>query len=607
MRILDTHCLNAHCFESNVLMLSKRLLSDTENLVQESLEGLCIAAPHLRLLDGFPHFKVALDAEHNRHRHVALISGGGSGHEPAFAGYVGTGMLTAAVCGDIYAAPSAEAILSAIRSVTGDAGCLLLPINYTGDRLNFEKAQERARALGYCVETVLIDDDCAVVDTGSVGRRGLAGSVLLIKLVGALAQRGASLNALTAFAQKAVRNLGTMGIGLDTCALPGEPRSASRLQPDEIELGLGIHGEPGVQKMQDVSLDSAVEKMVRSVTSYLPSPFVKDSKVGVLVNNLGGMAVIDLNVIGKRTVQTLREKCDLDVDFMLAGTFMTSVSVAGFSITLLKMEEEEENEKYIDLLNASTAAVAWTPKHISPFRPQPKIPLPFAAEEEYVAEALTPLGSIHRRCVEAVVDCMIAKEEILNDWDRQVGDGDCGSTLANACKAIRTDMDSAYPFNRAVSLLRAIGRSIGRASGGTSGSLYQTLLYSAADSMESTPEDMTGLARWVRAFESGVEAVQKQGGAQTGDRTMIDALEPASRALSSSLDAGDTIAAALQKTRRAAEQGAESTLGMFARRGRSTYVSAELYASTPDPGAKAVEFWISALVDCLLTETVGNN
>ena len=398
-----------------------------------------------------------------------------------------------------------------------------------------------------------------------------------------------------------------MGIGLDTCALPGEPRSVSRLRPEEVELGLGIHGEPGVQKMQDVSLDSAVQKMVHSITSYAPSPFVKGSKVGVLINDLGGMAVIDLNVIGKRVVQALTEKCDLVVDFMLIGTFMTSVSVAGFSITLLKMEEEDEKERYIDLLNEPTTAVAWTPKHIYPYRPQPKMPLPFTAEEEHVAEALTSLGSIHRRCVEAVVDCMIAKEETLNDWDRQVGDGDCGSTLANACKTIRAEMDTAYPFNRSVPLLRAIGRSIGRASGGTSGGLYQTFLYSAADSMESAPEDMSGFAQWIRAFESGVEAVQKQGGAQSGDRTMIDALEPASRALSSSLDAGDSIPAALQKTKRAVEQGAESTVGMIARRGRSTYVSAELYASTPDPGAKAVAFWISALVECLLTENVGND
>lgn len=581
-------------------MLGKRL-SLTEDVVQSHLHGLCASESHVRLLDGFPQIRVAVNAG-RRENEVALVSGGGSGHEPAFAGYVGDGMLTAAVCGDVFAAPSAEAVLAAIRSVTTDAGCLLLPINYTGDRLNFALAAERAAVEGLRVETVLINDDCAVTNTGRVGRRGLAGSILVIKLVGAMAKRGTGLHDLAEFARKVVGNLGTMGVGLDTCGLPGQPREASRLEEDEIELGLGIHGEPGAEKLKDLSAESVVDRMVQKIVTYDPSPFKRDVSVGLLVNNLGGMAVMDLNAFAQRAVHAVRTIAKHEIAFTLIGTFLTSVSVAGFSITLLKMEPE-----YGELLLESTNATAWTMKHLSPYAERPMESLPRDLDkEETQAEELTALGSACRRALEAAVNALIASEGALNELDKKVGDGDCGSTLVKACAGIKADMDT-YPFNKPKALLMAVGRSVGFCSGGTTGALYNVFLGFGSLRMTDDPAQAGKLEDWVTAFECGMEAMQKYGWSQPGDRTMLDAMQPACQALRECIGADLTLKEKAERVCSAAMNGVETTKEMKPAAGRATTLREreELWRGVSDPGAKAVAIWISAIAESLTKDSSG--
>ncbi|MQL96074.1 hypothetical protein Taro_028744, partial [Colocasia esculenta] len=220
----------------------KKLINDPNGVVTEFIEGLVETYPGLQYLDGFPQVKVVLRADVSgaTYDKVAVISGGGSGHEPAHAGFVGAGMLTAAICGDIFTSPPVDSILAGIRAVTGPMGCLLIVKNYTGDRLNFGLAAEQAKSEGYKVETVIVGDDCALPPPrGLAGRRGLAGTILVHKVAGAAAATGLSLAKVAAEAKQAADMVGTMGVALSVCTLPGQVTS-DRLGPGKMELGLGI-------------------------------------------------------------------------------------------------------------------------------------------------------------------------------------------------------------------------------------------------------------------------------------------------------------------------------------------------------------------------------
>ncbi|KAA3483967.1 Dak kinase [Gossypium australe] len=244
------------------------------DVVTEFIEGLVETYPGLQYLDGFPEVKVVIraDASGATYDKVAVISGGGSGHEPAHAGFVGEGMLTASICGDVFASPSVDSILAGIRAVTGPMGCLLIVMNYTGDRLNFGLAAEQARSEGYKIETVIVGDDCALPPLlGIAGRRGLAGTIFVNKIAGAAAAAGLSLADVAAEAKRASQMVGTMGVALSVCTLPGQVTS-DRLGPGKMELGLGIHGEPGaaVADLQpvDVVVSHILKQILSSVCSY---------------------------------------------------------------------------------------------------------------------------------------------------------------------------------------------------------------------------------------------------------------------------------------------------------------------------------------------------
>ena len=223
-----------------------QFINTKETLVTEAIEGLLRSSGgRLARLDGFPHIKVVVRSDWDKSR-VALVSGGGSGHEPAHAGFVGQGMLTAAVCGEVFASPSVDAVLAGILAVTGEAGCLLIVKNYTGDRLNFGLAAERARALGLKVAMVTVDDDVALPDLPQA--RGVAGTLFVHKLAGALAEQGADLTTVTQAAERAIAGTVSIGMSLNTCTVPGSVRE-DRIGAGKAELGLGIHGEAGVEQV----------------------------------------------------------------------------------------------------------------------------------------------------------------------------------------------------------------------------------------------------------------------------------------------------------------------------------------------------------------------
>jgi len=285
----------------------KKLINDARSVVREMLEGLVDLTPSQALLEsedvviraGLPPYEVR--------REVAILSGGGSGHEPAHAGYVGAGMLHAAVAGDVFTSPSADAVFAAIRAVTGAAGVLLIVKNYTGDRLNFGLAAELARAEGIAVETVVVADDVALRDTVELERRrGIAGTILVHKVAGAAAAAGLPLREVAEEARAAASATGTMGVALGPCTVPAAGRPGFTLADDEVELGLGIHGERGVKRTMLPRADDLVDMLLGTILA--DRGLDHGDRVALLVNGLGGTPPMELAIIARCAIAVLRER-----------------------------------------------------------------------------------------------------------------------------------------------------------------------------------------------------------------------------------------------------------------------------------------------------------
>ena len=310
----------------------KQFINRKDDLVAEAINGtLHASAGRLRRLDGYPHIKVVVRSDWDKSK-VALVSGGGSGHEPSHAGFVGLGMLSAAVCGEVFASPSVDAVLSGILSVTGEAGCLLIVKNYTGDRLNFGLAAERARARGLKIEMVVVGDDVALPDLPQP--RGVAGTLFVHKIAGALAESGAPLAEVAEAARRVSGRAKSLGMSLDTCTVPGSPRE-DRIGPDMAELGLGIHGEPGVEQVEYATASSAMKMVVDRLM-----PHIGSGPHAAILNNLGGATPLEMGVLAEELVHSevggrLR---------LLIGPapLMTSLDMRGFSVSLLPLEEQDE-------------------------------------------------------------------------------------------------------------------------------------------------------------------------------------------------------------------------------------------------------------------------
>lgn len=577
---------------------AKKLINDPNAVVTEFIEGLVETYPGLQYLDGFPQIKVVLraDVSAETYNKVAVISGGGSGHEPAHAGFVGEGMLTAAICGDIFTSPPVDSILAGIRAVTGPMGCLLIVKNYTGDRLNFGLAAEQAKSEGYKVETVIVGDDCALPPPrGIAGRRGLAGTILVHKVAGAAAAAGLSLAEVAAEAKHASERVGTMGVALSVCTLPGEVPS-DRLGPQLMELGLGIHGEPGAAIAEVQPVDVVVSHVLRQILSTETQfvPITRGSRVVLMINGLGATPVMELMIAAGKAVPQLQLEHGLAVDRVYTGSFMTSLDMAGFSISIMKADPA-----ILLRLDAPTRAPSW-PVGAEGDHPPAKIPVPVppcrSKTNEEACEhpqELNEQGSVLECAIEAAANEIINLREKLNDWDGKVGDGDCGSTMARGAAAILEDMRKCYPLNDAAKTVNEIGTTIGKAMGGTSGILYVIFCKAAYATLKGNP--VINAEQWASALQSSIAAVSKYGGASAGYRTMLDALIPAATVLKERLDAGDDPLTAFLLSSEAAQRGAESTKQMQAQAGRSSYVSPDLLASVPDPGAMAAAAWYRAV------------
>lgn len=328
----------------------KKLINNPENVVEEMLDGLTLAHPeYLRKLDGF---NVLVRKSSPINGKVALVSGGGSGHEPAHGGYVGQGMLDAAVAGDVFTSPTPDLIYEAIKAVDGEAGVLLIVKNYTGDVMNFEMAKDLAEMEDIKMDYVIVNDDVAVENsTFTAGRRGIAGTVFVHKIAGAKAESGANLKEVKEVAQKVIENVRSMGMALTSCIVPAAGKPNFTLEENEMEIGMGIHGEPGIHKEKMQTANEIAEQLVNKILEDMP--LNKGAEVAVMINGLASTPLMELYIVNKKVNEILTEK-GIKIYKTFVGEFMTSLEMAGCSVSILQLDDELK-----ELLDASADTPAF--------------------------------------------------------------------------------------------------------------------------------------------------------------------------------------------------------------------------------------------------------
>jgi dihydroxyacetone kinase len=497
-------------------------------------------------------------------------------------------MLTAAVAGDVFTSPSSDAVLAGLNAVGGPAGVLLVVKNYTGDRLNFGLAAEMATANGIPTEVVIVADDVALRHTvEDRRRRGVAGTVLIHKIAGAAAARGLSLVQVAELARNAAAELGSMGVALSACTLPSVGHPNFDLQVDEIEFGLGIHGEPGVERAPMQNVDEIVERIIATIVE---DRGIRDGeRIALLVNGLGATPPMELEIVARAAFASLRAR-NIGVARAWSGTFLSALDMTGFSISLLRVDEER-----LALLDAPTTARAWpgpglvntTPTIAAPSRST--VPGSSTKSKE-VNLSPEDLSSRIKQAVHAAARALISAAPTLTELDKKAGDGDLGTSMVRGANAVLALPDDAW---RSPDIALAnVGHALRRAIGGSSGPFYATALLRASRHLAQI--EVPSALDWAEAFILAVGKISELGGAKPGDRTMVDALHLASQTFKQAVAAGRPLEEAWASCVRAAKEGADSTASMQPRAGRASYIG-DRAVGIPDGGAVAAHCWIEAL------------
>jgi dihydroxyacetone kinase len=582
--------------------LPKKIINDAADGVGEFIEGLLLQHPNHMVKLQNHHVVLAAD----RGKQVQLISGGGSGHEPSHAGWLGQGMLSAAVCGDIFASPSVRSVLAAIRAADQGMGCLLIVKNYTGDRLNFGMAAEKANQEGIHCEMVVVADDCAIPRTkGITGARGVAGTVFIHKIAGAAAAQGKSLDEVAALANHAASRMGSLGVALNSVTVPGADEVNTRLDENTIEIGLGIHGEAGMKQSPLLTANEMARVMIEQIQKHgrdvmdddgeesIVPIFNKGDQLAVLVNNLGGTSNFEMSILARSCVKLLEsDEFGAKATRVMVGTYMTSFDMHGVSLSIFNVTGQDE---LLDLLDAPTNAPAWAKCSVwksGDQRPS-STELPEVVVDEKAADMVLPpleianFGATAKNMIVAVIQKLVESEHILTKYDTIVGDGDCGIALKRGALEVKERLSNgSIPVDHPVSMFAALADAVSASMGGTLGILME-MMFRKFSSMLARAVKI-GPAEFSRAVQSGVRAVSFYGGAQIGARTMLDALIPATVALIASNSLADAAAKA--------KEGADGTAAMkTASAGRSNYLSEETLEGTPDPGAVAVAIVLESL------------
>jgi dihydroxyacetone kinase len=535
------------------------LFDDPETFAAQALQGFCDI--HARLVRPTPGG--VLRASATPRGKVALVIGGGSGHYPAFAGYVGPGFADAAVAGDVFASPSTRLVHDVAARAERGAGVILGYGNYAGDVLNFGAAAERLRSRGIDARTLAITDDVASAsDAERAKRRGVAGDVAVFKIAGAAAEAGLDLDAVDAVARRANERTRSFGVAFGGCTLPGAPGPLFTVPAGQMAIGLGIHGEPGIAERAIVPAAELATILVDRLIAEAPTDGGR--RVAAILNGLGSTKQEELFVVWT-TVSALLRTRGFEIVAPLVGEYVTSLDMEGCSLTLTWLDEELERfwlapcDTAVLTVGTVTAAAAAdieaeTDEEESPVTPGS--PASQAAGQR-IAAAFTDLAAALKEA-----------EAELGRIDAQAGDGDHGQGMARgSAAAAGAARDAAEAGAGAASVLAAAGSAWADRAGGTSGAIWGLGLAAASRTLsDQTAPDAANIGR---AADQALQAVLSLGGARPGDKTLVDAFHPFVEHLNAAIAAGQPIAAAWTKAAEAADRGAEQTAGLLPRLGRA--------------------------------------
>lgn len=577
--------------------MSKRHLFDSpDGLVNKAIKGIIRYNPSLSFDEAN---RVVFDSDYDKSK-VVLISGGGSGHEPGWSGYVGHNMLTAAVQGDIFASPSTKQIVAGVDAVPSEKGTILVITNYTGDCLHFGLANEKASAKGHRCRTIICGDDVSVGRKGSlVGRRGLAGQIGVLKVMGGAAGAGASLddvyNLGVAFSQQIVSIAAT----LDHCHVPGRAEHAM-LKEDEVELGTGPHNEPGYKKLSPVPTPQDLVKQILTHCLDEKDPergyvnFGPGDETMLLVSNFGGMSHLEMGALVDELLEQLERDWKMDPARVCAGFLETSLNAPAFSVSVINVTAAARNCSYsVDEIkaffdvrtNTHWESVAGAQSKRRARKDQlVQAPKPEHKTADDARDLKTDPALLETMLRTACADLVTAEPD-LTKWDTVMGDGDCGETLKTGATALLAALDGGLAkTGSVVSVLLELEDIVESKMGGTLGGILGIFFVSLRAAVEkdiAVAASDGPVALWGKALANALENLRRYTPAKVGDRTVMDTLMPFAEVLGQS---------GFERGVDAAVKGAEATKTMTPRLGRATYVGGgssggENQELPPDPGA----------------------
>ncbi|MGO1356999.1 MAG: dihydroxyacetone kinase subunit DhaK [Alkalibacterium gilvum] len=571
----------------------KKIINTPDTLMMEMINGIVLAHPELELIN---KYKVIKKKKMNDEK-VTLISGGGSGHEPAHAGFIGKGMLDAAVCGEVFASPSQIQVYQAIKETQSNKGTLLIIKNYSGDIMNFKNAAHLAKEDGAVVDYVKVEDDIAVEDSlYTVGRRGVAGTVLVHKIAGAAAEEGRSLSDVKTVAQKAADSVRSIGIALTSGTVPAKGTPTFTLEDDEMEYGVGIHGEPGIRREKMMSASQLAERMVKDLLKDLKVSDDNEEELVVLINGFGATPLQELYLFNNEVARELSER-NVKICRTFVGNYMTSVDMAGVSVSLMKLDDELKS-----LINKESDTPAFKVsgpvEHVeftNAVEEQTNQSASFEVEtnEEYAKishDALTLNNMIY--LVDKMSEIIIENEGPFCELDAHAGDGDFGMSISNGFKQLRREWDYVLEQSNDIGeFLEECSLIIMENCGGASGPIWGSAFRAAGKKAQGkTTLSVKEFSEIIGAAVNGIQSTGERSfgkGAQVGDKTLIDALVPCHEAWDESAAADEDFKTAFKNGASAAVEGAKNTEGIVAHMGRAGTVG-ERSIGHPDAGAYAL-------------------
>ncbi|PHG46275.1 dihydroxyacetone kinase subunit DhaK [Bacillus wiedmannii] len=570
----------------------KKIINKPETLVMEMCNGMVMAHPELELLK---KYKVIKKKEMNENK-VTLISGGGSGHEPAHAGLVGKGMLDAAVCGDVFASPSQIQVYQAIKETASKKGTLLIIKNYSGDIMNFKNGAHLATEDGIEVDYVKVDDDIAVEDSlYTVGRRGVAGVILVHKIAGAAAEAGMDLGAVKAVAEKAAANVRTIGLALTSCTVPASGSPTFTLAEDEMEYGVGIHGEPGIKREKMLSADELANRMTNDLVKDLE---VKDGEeIALLVNGFGGTPLQELYLFNNAVTRELAAR-NIKINRVFVGNYMTSIDMAGMSLTVMKLDDElktllsKECNTPAFKVDGPVESVEYVNVLEDVEEKEVSFEIETAEEHAVIKDNVITLNNMVY-LVDKMSDIIIKNEVPFCELDTHAGDGDFGMSVAKGFKQLKREWHSIVDQENVTigSFLDGCSMIIMEHCGGASGPIwggaFRAASKAAGEKRELTVKEF---AEMLQAALQGIQSIGERSfgrGAVVGDKTLVDALAPCVDSWLGSASNEEDMKTAFEKGAEAAVKGAEYTKEIVARMGRAGTVG-ERSLGYPDAGAHAL-------------------